>query len=189
MRYLLLGGTFNPIHYGHLFLAEEVRTSLDYDIVLFIPTYLPVHKMIQPEIDHVHRLKMLKIAVKPYDRFKVETCEIDRKGASYSIDSVRLLSKKYAWKEKPGFIIGDDLLPNFHTWKEHRELSRITDLIVVHRKYRKRQNFDLPHIYIDNIMIPISSSLIRERVMKGKTVRFLLPDEVLEYMEKNGLYR
>ena len=188
MKYLLIGGTFNPIHYGHLFLADEVKNALGYDTVLFIPAYSPVHKRSEKLVDARHRLAMLEIAVRNYREFSIETCELERKGASYSIDTIHFLTRKYGWKEKPGFVIGDDLIKDFHKWKKPEELSRIVDLIVVHRKFSERLEFDLPHLYVDNLIMPISSSIIRERLQAKKNVRFLLPDNVLGYIEKYGLY-
>ncbi len=188
MRYLLVGGTFNPVHYGHLFLAEEVRTVLNYDKVLFIPTNLPVHKMLDDIVDAKFRLDMLKIALLPYREFDIEDCEIKRKGKSYTIDTVRELKEKYDWMEKPGFIIGDDLASTFETWKEADKLIEMIDLIVVHRVYQERISLNYKHVYVDNFMIPISSSEIRNRLKDGRTVKFLVPDGVLNYIVKNELY-
>ncbi len=183
-----MGGTFNPIHYGHLFLAEEVKNTLRYDSVLFIPTNIPVHKMSFDVVNANHRLEMLRLAVEPYDEFVVENCEIMRKGKSYTIDTVKELKEKYGWVDKPGFVIGDDLATTFHTWKNSEELVELVDLIVVHRLYKKRVKLDYKHIYVDNFMLPISASEIRKRIKNGYAVKFLLPDNVLEYIIENELY-
>ncbi len=188
MRYLLVGGTFNPVHYGHLFLAEEVRNVLRYDVVLFIPTNIPVHKMSSDIVEARHRLQMLRIALDPYSNFRVEDCEIQRRGRSYTIDTIVELEKKYNWVERPGFIIGDDLATTFHTWKESEKLVDLVDLIVVHRLYRERVRLGYRHTYVDNFMLPISSSEIRKRIREKRTVKFLLPDDVLNYIIENELY-
>jgi nicotinate-nucleotide adenylyltransferase len=97
--------------------------------------------------------------------------------------------EKHRIEGKPGFILGDDLIEGFTSWKNAGELAHIVDLIVAHRKYKKRRHFSFPHRYIDNLMLPISSSDIRSRIRNNEAVRFLMPDGVWSYIEDNGLYR
>ena len=188
MKVVIFGGTFNPVHYGHLFLAETIRSELCYDRVVFVPAYLPVHKSIIPYIDPIHRLTMLKLAIVDSLSFDVDECEIERAEPSYSIDTIREICIRYKLATKPGFIIGDDLVRNFHQWKEADHLADSTALIVAHRTRITQSNFKFPHRYIDNPLIAISSSEIRERIEAGKSVRFLLPDKVIDYIEKYKLY-
>jgi nicotinate-nucleotide adenylyltransferase len=189
MRLAILGGTFNPVHMGHLFLAEEVRARLAYEAVLFVPANLPVHKMMPIEVGPRHRLRMLRLAVGPYRGFIVDDCELRRGGNSYSIDTVREVERRYVIDGKPGLIIGDDLVPGFDSWKEASELARITDLIVAHRQSDRRVPLGYPCRYIENALLPVSSSEIRERLRLGLPLRQLVPERVLRYIRRHGLYR
>ncbi len=188
MNIVIIGGTFNPVHFGHLFLAETVRTGFGYSRVLFVPTYLPVHKDPAPLAEAAHRLEMLRIATRPYPEFVVDDCEIRRGDRSYSIDTVREIITRYGLLSKPGFLIGDDLLKGFHQWKEPDALVASTRLIVAHRHRPDVHPFAYAHDCVDNPVLSISSSQIRDRVRAGESIRFLLPDSVVEYIDENGLY-
>ncbi len=188
MTLAIFGGTFNPVHVGHLFLAEEVRTRLHYDRILFIPVNIPVHKKMESPIYPDHRLKMLKLATAPYPEFLVDDCELRRGGESYTIETIQKVIQKYSIRSKPGLIIGDDLAKDFHTWKQADLLANMSDLIIAHRKYRKRVRIDFPYVYIENELLPVCSSEIRERIYSNKSIRFLVPDEVIRYIIKNRLY-
>ena len=188
MRAVVLGGTFNPVHYGHLFVADEVRTALGYDTAIFVPANQPVHKDPTPIIAPRHRLAMLRLAVSGYDGFIVDAAEIERGGPSYSIDTVADLIPRYGIEGKPGFVIGDDLVPGFPSWKNVDQLVRIVDLIVARRTLAGPVQLPQPHRTVTNTVLPISSSEIRRRVSEGRTVRFLLPDSVLAYIRDNNLY-
>jgi nicotinate-nucleotide adenylyltransferase len=189
MRLAILGGTFNPVHAGHLFLAEEVQARLGYETVLFVPANVPVHKTMEIEVGPRHRLRMLRLAVSPYRRFLVDDCELRRGGESYSIDTVREVKRRYSPDGKPGLIIGDDLAAGFDTWKEAPELARITDLIVARRGSARRPSLGFPCTYLENTLLPVSSSEIRERLASDLPVRSLLPERVLRYIHRYGLYR
>jgi nicotinate-nucleotide adenylyltransferase len=188
MRAVVLGGTFNPVHYGHLFIAEEVRTSLGYDTAIFVPANLPVHKDPSPILAPAHRLAMLRAALEGCAGFLVDAGEIERGGASYSIDTVTDLIPRYGIVGKPGFVIGDDLVAGFPTWKNVDELVRIVDLIVARRTLAGPVQLAYPHRTVTNTVLPISSSEIRRRIGVGRAVRFLLPDPVLAYIRDNKLY-
>jgi nicotinate-nucleotide adenylyltransferase len=189
MKAAILGGTFNPPHWAHLFLAEEVRTLLGYDRIVFVPANLPAHKEVATDISPKQRWDMLEQALEGWPYFIADSCEIDRGGATYSIETVPKLVQKYRIKGKPGFIIGDDLLAGFASWKRAGELAESVDLIVAHRSHRRRKAFAFPHRYIDNLMLPISSSDIRKRIRNNEAVRFLVPEAVWSYIEDNALYR
>jgi len=184
----MLGGTFNPVHLGHLYLADDVRLSYDYEKIVFVPANIPAHKEIEEEIGTEQRIEMLKLAVESIPQFVVDTCEIVRGGISYTIDTIRHLASKYNTKEKIGVIIGDDLLEGFSDWKDPDQICKLATLIVAHRNRSSRVSFSYPHQYIDNIVFPLSSSDIRKRIMDGKSVRFLLPDAVWRYIEEHRLY-
>ena len=188
MRAVILGGTFNPVHYGHLFVAEDVRTSLGYDTAIFVPTNQPVHKNPAPVLSPIHRLAMLRLAVAARENVIVDSAEIERGGFSYSIETVADLIPRYGIVGKPGFVIGDDLVAGFPTWKNVEELVGIVDLIVARRILAGPVQLPYPHRTVMNTVLPISSSEIRERISEGRTVRYLLPDAVLAYIGEHKLY-
>ena len=188
MKAVVLGGTFNPVHYGHLFVAEEVRAALGYDAAIFVPASQPVHKDPAPVLDPSHRLGMLRIAVAGNERFIVDTGDIERGGPSYSIESVASLIPRHGIEGRPGFVIGDDLVAGFPTWKDVEELVRIVDLVVARRTGEGAPALQFPHRVVTNTVLPISSSEIRRRIREGRSVRYLLPDAVLAYITDNNLY-
>jgi len=188
MRLALFGGTFNPVHIGHLFVAEEVRRTLGYDRIVFVPANVPVHKVMEVEIEPRHRLRMLQLAVEPFPAFEVDDCELARGGNSYTIDTVRDYCRRYP-EGKPGLIIGDDLAEGFYTWKAAARLAEMADIILVQRLAGRKAKADFPCRRIENFLLPISSSEIRARLRVSRTVRFLVPDPVFCYIEKNELYR
>jgi nicotinate-nucleotide adenylyltransferase len=188
MKAAILGGTFNPVHYGHLFLAEEVRARLGYERVIFVPAFLPVHKDPSPVIEARHRLAMLRLAIAGNERFLIDTDELERGGPSYSIDTVAGLIPRHGIEGKPGFVIGDDLAAGFPAWRRPGELAAIVDLIVARRTLAGPVRLDYPHTTVTNAILPISSSEIRQRIIEGGAVRYLLPDAVLAYIKDNTLY-
>ena len=188
MKAVVLGGTFNPVHYAHLFVAEEERAAFGYDAAIFVPANQPVHKDPSPVLDAAHRLAMLRLAVAGNDRFIVDTGDIDRGGPSYSIETVASLVPRHGIEGRPGFVIGDDLVAGFPSWKNVDELIRIVDLIIARRTRDEPPSLPYPHRVVTNTVLPISSSEIRRRIREGRTVRYLLPDAVLAYIGDNNLY-
>ena len=135
MRIAVFGGSFNPIHMGHLALADEVCVSLGYDRVIFIPTYIPPHKTFSDTVSAADRLEMVRLACEGDGRFTVDSCEIDRGGVSYTFDTVSWLEEKYSGTldGKIGLVLGDDLLPGFHLWYRAADLAEKCDLILARR--------------------------------------------------------
>jgi nicotinate-nucleotide adenylyltransferase len=189
MRVAIIGGTFNPVHIGHLFLAAEVRAAFGYDRILFIPAHHPVHKKVVEEIGPQRRLEMVRLAIRPYPWLGVDDVELRRGGNSYTIDTIHQITRPLTLDGRLGMVIGDDLAANFHTWREPRALAELVDIIVAHRTAEERIDMGYPHRYVDNLRLPVSSTLIRERLREGRTVRFLVPEEVLDYIEGHQLYR
>ncbi|MBN1524181.1 MAG: nicotinate (nicotinamide) nucleotide adenylyltransferase [Spirochaetales bacterium] len=189
MKTALLGGTFNPVHFGHLFLADEVLHKAGYDHIIFVPTFMPAHKKMKSPVKPADRLEMLNIAVKPYDCFSVDDCEIKRKGISFMIDTLREVHRKYGFPGKIGLIIGDDLADSFHTWKNPQDILELAELVVVKRLHVKSKNYGFPCTVIENKIVSISSTEIRERIQNSEPVRFLLPEGVCSYIEEKKLYR
>jgi nicotinate-nucleotide adenylyltransferase len=188
MQTVIIGGSFNPMHIGHLFLAEEVLVQFACKRVIFVPSHSSAHKRDHTSVSPEERLFMVNLAVEGLDWITVDDCEIERGGVSYSIDTIRHFENTYSWKEKPGFVIGDDLVADFHHWKEYETLLNKVVIIVAHRMYKEKVNVPFPHHYIDNVLIPISSSEIRDRIREGNAYRFLLPEKVYEHIRANNLY-
>lgn len=195
MRIAILGGTFNPVHNGHLNIAGEVKSRFGYQRVVFIPANIPAHKKMEVEVGADHRLKMLELAVAPYPDFIVDDCELRRGGTSYTIDTVQELSQVYPIEGKPGLIIGDDLVEDFDSWKNVDQLVELVELIVAHRQSQEKIAADFTCRYVDNSLFPISSSRIRQELQSGDTsagresVRNWLPPDVFEYIQRHDLYR
>lgn len=188
MRLAILGGTFNPVHVGHLFLAEEVRALLGYDVVLLVPANIPVHKSMPVEPGARHRLRLLRLARAGYPGLRVDDCELRRGGDSYSIDTVREVIRRYPLEGRPGLVIGDDLAPGFGSWKQAALLAELADLILARRGSAARTPMAFPCTYVENMLLPVSSSEVRRRLAGGLPVRNLVPPRVLRYIRRHHLY-
>ena len=188
MKLALLGGTFNPLHIGHLFLAEEVLLSIGYDRVVFVPSYKPAHKTLNSSDDPRKRLEMVHLAVEGRSEFFVEACEIFRASTSYTMDTIDYLTEKYPIEGKIGLVIGDDLVEGFRKWKMVDRLLATVKVVLAHRTSAARLPFPGDHVYLENAVLPISSSDIRDRVRAGKAYRYLVPEKIYDYIRKEGLY-
>jgi nicotinate-nucleotide adenylyltransferase len=185
----ILGGTFNPVHIGHLCLAEEVRSAFGYDRIILVPAAIPVHKDAAPVIPGAHRLAMLRLAAADSDGLLVDDGELVRGGLSWTIDTVAELVPRYGITGRPGLVIGDDLARGFSAWKDAERLSRSVDLILARRTGERHAEFPWPHRVVMNPLIAISSSDLRRRVAEGRSIRHLTPDAVAAYIAAHGLYR
>lgn len=188
MKIGILGGTFNPIHLGHLILAEEAREKLNFDKIIFVPTFLPPHKALSDIAAAVDRYKMIKLAIKTNKNLAVSDIEIKRDGLSYTIDTVKELKKTYV-KDELYFITGSDLLKYLNDWKDLSEIIKAVKLIVV-----TRPGYPLERIpsYISTLAIravDISAFEIRQAIKEGNSFRYLVPEAVFNYIKKNNLYR
>ncbi len=184
---VIIGGTFDPVHIGHMHIADEVQRAFHSDLVIFVPSYISAHKTMKKAAASQHRLQMLKIACRKIN-VEIETCEIDRKGISYTIDTIRYIRKKYNLKEKPGLLIGDDLAEGFNKWKTPEMIAEEAQLIVACRDQRDEIDFGFKHFRVNNLMLNISSSEIRRRLSENLACRFLMPDGVYDYIRENELY-
>lgn len=187
MRIAVLGGTFDPVHLGHLHLAEEVLATGRYDRIFFIPAFLPAHKD-KPQTTPHERLEMLGLALSD-SHFEIEPCEIERKKMSYSIDTIDYLYARLHPVGHIGFVIGDDLVSGLPTWKEADNLMEKVDLIIAHRTSRSETKTEYRHYYLQNPLIDISSGDIRRRIKTGKPFRYMLPEKVYGYVQSRNLYR
>jgi nicotinate-nucleotide adenylyltransferase len=187
VRIAVLGGTFNPIHHGHLFVAEEVL-SLGYERVIFVPSHRPAHKKVDERDAPLLRLEMTRLACAGREEFIVEDCEILRKGTSYTIETVRYLADKYEISGRPGLVIGDDLVAGFDRWRMAAALREAVRVIIAHRTTRERLPFAGDHVYIDNAVLPLSSSDIRRRIAAGRAYRYLIPEAAYAFIRSHRLY-
>jgi len=191
MRVVILGGTFNPIHNGHLRMAYEIQDQFGFDKVLFVPTIKPTHKIITDKISAEMRIEMVRLALKESNRddFILETClDIKPEGIEFSIDAINCIRKKYVLSENPFLVIGDDLFKNFSSWKDLKDILNKSQILVAHRLYEKQIPFQYKHQYINNKIFSLSSSEIREKVKQGSSIDFLVPCSVKDYIQKNNLY-
>ncbi len=187
IKTIIAGGTYDPVHNGHMQLAEDVLLHYKAERLILVPSFISPHKKEKQVISPEHRIRMLELAVKDR-RFIIETCEIDRGGVSYTIDTIRYIRKKYNLNERPGLLIGDDLVNGFEKWKCPEEIASEARLIIADRGEGVSGNFSYEHITFENLYLEISSSDIRNRIKTGRACRFLMPDGVYEYILENKLY-
>ena len=182
----ILGGTFDPPHYGHLLIANEVHSSLDLDEIWFMPNQEPPHKKKSESITNEDRLEMLELAIKGNDAFRVETIELHRKGPSYTVDTMKMINAQCS-DHQFFFIIGADMIEYLPKWHKIDELIRLVQFVGVERPaYSSRT--DYPVLYVDVPAMDVSSSMIRARVKNKQTIRYLLPDSVIQFIEEKHLY-
>ncbi|OQY34627.1 MAG: nicotinate (nicotinamide) nucleotide adenylyltransferase [Spirochaetaceae bacterium 4572_59] len=188
MKLVMLGGTFNPPHNGHIAMADLVRRNCSYDQVVLIPSFQPPHKTVFSDVNIHQRLAMTELAAKEIENAFVSDCEMIREGVSYSLDTVRYLKEKYSLDGKPGLIIGDDLIPGFSSWHSVDMLVEEVDLIVLHRGDSEKLDLPYPHSYLSNPIISLSSSEIRSKVEKGLSIDADVPGSIVSYIRSEGLY-
>lgn len=189
MRIGILGGTFNPIHMGHLILAEEAYRILKLNKVIFIPCYLPPHKTSKNLISAEHRFNMVKEAIRGNYHFTVSDIEIEEEGISYTYKTLQKFKRLFPPHTEFFLIVGSDALEELPNWKNFNLITNLAKIVVA-----TRANF-----LIDNkpdwakiIKIPqldISSSDIRKRIRMGFSIKYLVPERVVRYIEENKLYK
>lgn len=214
MRLGIMGGTFNPIHLGHLRCAEEIGEQFDLQPIIFIPSANPPHKEPSEIISASQRLKLTKLATSDNPRFLVSDIEIRRRGKSYSITTINHFRKKYGDGLNLFFILGMDAFQEITTWKDYQKLLAGCNFIITTRPRFKKKPLEeiLPlsvaklfsydrknrryvhcsnsHIYFREItLLNISSTLIRDNIRENRSIRYLLPERVEEYIRKRRLYR
>jgi nicotinate-nucleotide adenylyltransferase len=192
----VLGGTFDPIHIGHLVIAEEARTKLGLSEVLFVPAGQPWLKQDRDITPAAHRVEMVRRAIADNPQFKLCTLEVDRPGPSYTVDTLTMLQKQLGSKASLFFILGRDTLAELPLWKEPQEVMQLCKLVVPPRIGSR----DLRHlekaipglldkvIQLDMPVIGISSSEIRHRIAQGLPIRYLVPPEVEKYITEQRIY-
>lgn len=199
MRLGLFGGTFDPIHWGHLLTAESIREQLQLDKIIFIPWGKPPKQWRSGATDAEHRYNMVSLAVNSNPAFEASRMEIDREGLSYTIDTVDEVNCIYAGQARIYFITGPENVSRIKEWKEAERLLRACEFITTRRAgycpgnldeqvQRLRSEYSAKVHIVDTPLIEISSTEIRRRVKSGQSVRYYVPDDVEKYIIENRLY-
>ena len=188
MKLGILGGSFNPIHLGHLILAQEAKERLDLEKVFFVPCERPPHKSGEDLLEASHRLEMVRRSVQGNPAFEVSDVEIQRGGISYSVETLRHFHIQFPSAEFY-FLIGSDALSGLYAWKEVEELFRLCRFVIAERPQFPIGIFPSRLLRLEMPTIDISSRDIRQRLKEGKSVRYLVPEPVHDYLLKHPLYR
>jgi len=198
----ILGGTFDPVHVGHLRIAEEARVRLELSRVLFVPAGQPWLKADEAIASPIHRVEMVRRAIADNPYFELSTVEVDRPGPSYAVDTVAtiaVLQQQLGAEASFFFLLGWDSLAELPRWKEPDKLVQMCRLVAVPRPDFSPPNLEalessIPGVtqsvvLLDMPLVDVSSSDIRKRVAKGLSIQGLVPDDVEEYIKEQQLYR
>lgn len=183
----ILGGSFNPVHYAHLMMIDQIYHQLDLDDVYMMPTNIPPHKEAKATIDSSYRVEMLKLATKEFPHIGVETIELRRTEKSYTYDTIVELQQLHPENEYY-FIIGGDMVADLPNWYRIEELLTKVKFVAVKRpNYEVESNY--PLIWVEIPQMAISSTLIRTNIKNKTSVNFMLPPAVIHYIQEEGLYQ
>ncbi|MBU0483180.1 MAG: nicotinate-nucleotide adenylyltransferase [Proteobacteria bacterium] len=209
----ILGGTFDPVHQGHLAVAARVKDYFSLDSVIFVPAWMPPHKQEAPVSSFAHRLAMLKLAVAACPGFKVSSLEAERSGPSYTIDTLVELKNRLADQARIYFIIGIDAFVEIPSWKQYQRLPDLANFVVIEREGLKLG--DDPGSVVANFSgysfdreskawvaldrkgriyplamepVNVSSTMVRQRIGEGKSIFGLVPGDIEDYIARHGLY-
>lgn len=188
----VLGGTFDPIHFGHLVAASEVSAVLELDRVLFVPTGKPWQKQKQPVSRPRDRFVMTVLATASDPRFDVSRVDIERAGPTYTVDTLRDLKEELGDETELYFITGSDTLRDIATWRDVNQVVSLATFVGVTRPGHPLVDPEIGESPVTMVEIPalnISSTQCRERVKAGRPLSYLVPKPVISYIEKRGLYR
>ncbi len=194
----ILGGTFNPVHTAHLIIAEAAQEDAGLDDILFVPSGCSYLKDASDIVSAKHRINMTGLAIEDNPHFALYTIEIDRGGNSYTCDTIMELKKRYPDQEYY-LIVGADNLFTMEEWKDAEVIFQNAKILAAVRGNKKRadmekkiaqlkEKYGADIILLDVRQVDISSSAIREKIAAGRSVRYMLPDKVREYILKNHLY-
>ncbi|MCA9398593.1 MAG: nicotinate-nucleotide adenylyltransferase [Candidatus Omnitrophica bacterium] len=185
----ILGGTFNPLHIGHLAIAQAAYEKLKLEKVIFVPANVPPHKRPGSIIPCKQRFEMVRLITDDNPRFEVSDFEVKRPGKSYTIDTVKHFQKKYDGKAQLFFILGEDSAGYLHEWKNIKELLKLVTFVAVNRAGCEPVKAKVPVRLLAMPALEISSSEIRRRIAQEKSVRYIVPEDVLKYIKKKKLYK
>lgn len=212
MRVGIFGGSFNPIHFGHLRSAEEVREALDLDLVYFVPACSPPHKPETGLAPPEHRLGMVRLATKGNRHFMVSDVEVRRMGRSYTIDTVRHFIATLRARSTLFLLMGADAFADLETWEKCDELVRLSSIVVHTRRseggdgpprislaalkrfgyIKSNDHYVHPSgqtlSFVATTNLPISATVIRQKLQRRLSVRYLTPGDVVDYIDRHGLY-
>jgi nicotinate-nucleotide adenylyltransferase len=194
MKIGLFGGTFDPIHTGHLLLADVALGDAGLDQILFVPAAAPPHKPVGPKTSAGDRVQMVRLAVEGHPGFRMTDLELRRPGASYTVDTLVELKDSGEWRGAEWFLlIGADMLLDLTNWKDPDEIVRNAGLLVMKRPgfdiRRAEKKFLKNALQINAPEIGISSTEIRKRIRDGKSIRYWVPESVEAFIRERGLYR
>jgi nicotinate-nucleotide adenylyltransferase len=199
MKMGVLGGTFDPVHLGHIRMAEEARDALGLEQVILVPAGQPMSKPNRPITPAEHRIEMLRLAIKDKPRLNISTIETDRPGPSFTVDTVSEIQKKYGAGAVICFILGWDSLEQVPQWHEPARLVKMCYLVAIPRPGCKPPDLDALEKKIPGISqkviclkqpcIDVSATAIREKIVRGESIDKLVPKAVAAYIKKNNLYR
>ena len=187
MRLGIFGGSFDPPHVGHLLVVADALEKLELDRVVFVPAGIQPLKAGQPVADPSHRLAMVRLLAGDDPRFAVDSIEIDREGLSYTVETLAAFAERHPQSER-FFLVGTDVLASFRHWREPDRVVRLATLAVMERDGEAAQ---LPDgaVRIATRRVDVSSTEIRERVRRGRTIRGFVPEAVEAYIVSERLYR
>ena len=195
MKIGIMGGTFNPIHNGHLLIGEYARTELSLDKVIYIPTGKPGHKSREEVVSGSKRYEMVNLAIKDNPYFESSPIEIDRRGVTYSLDTLKELRRIYKGEGEFYFIIGEDSLFNLENWKGFYELAKLCRFIVFKRRPIENEKilgkieelnnkYDVDITYLESPLMEISSTDIRKRLKDNKSIKYQVPRLIESYIKE-----
>ncbi len=206
MKLGIFGGTFNPIHLGHLAVAEDVRRQLELDRIIFVPSHIPPHKALADDVTAAKRLEMVRLATAANPHFSVDSFECDQGGKSYSLKTIEHI--RDAFDVTPHFIMGQDAFELIATWHRPEKILALSHLIVMSRPGSPRKSVEFPGYqnyestewgfmspagleirFLDVVAMQISSSEIRQQIKNDDHSLDLVPDEVRKYIIDERLYR
>ncbi|MDN4093358.1 nicotinate-nucleotide adenylyltransferase [Brevibacillus agri] len=184
----IMGGTFDPIHCGHLLAAEQAREQAGLDEVWFMPSHIPPHKSREGLTEAHHRLQMVQLAIADHESFRVTDIELARKGPSYTYDTMVLLTQQFPDCQF-SFIIGGDMVKILPQWYQFPQLIRMVRFIGLARPGTELEREACEYVtFVEMPVWDISSTLIREKAAAGKSIRYLVPDAVERYIKENRFY-
>lgn len=189
MKLAILGGSFNPVHTGHLMLADAALSEAGYDRVVLIPAFESPFKSGADGASPRDRLEMLAASIAGNPRLTVDDCELRREGVSYTIDTLIDIIERYKPGARPGFIMGDDLAAAFYKWRKPDEIAARADFIIARRESRGAlESFPYPYRALDNEVVNIASRRLREKISTGGAWRYFVPEGARCIIEDRKLY-